>query len=82
MNSQDRTAQQLWVKESKAIVLRFLKEVWESGNLSLVDELVAQGHVHHLTTKDVHGPDGVKQLVSWLRGFLPDMEIRVEDLIA
>jgi hypothetical protein len=70
------------VEESKAIVLRFLQEVWGEGNLGMVDELVAQGHVHHLTTRDVHGPEGVRQLVSWFRSFLPDVRIRVKDLIA
>jgi len=70
------------VEENKAIVLRFLQEVWGEGNLNMVDELVAQGHVHHLTRRDVHGPDGVKNLVSWFRGFLPDVRIGVRDLLA
>jgi predicted ester cyclase len=69
-------------EEHKAIVLRFLQEVWGEGNLGMVDELVAQGHVHHLTKRDFHGPDGVKQLVSWFHSFLPDVKIRVKDLIA
>lgn len=70
------------VEEHKAIVLRFLQEVWGEGNLNMVDELVAKDHVHHLSRRDAHGPDGVKQLVSWFRSFLPDVKIRVKDWIA
>lgn len=69
------------IEENKAIVLRFLEEVWGKGDLSIVDEIVADEHVHHLTLRDVHGPQGVKQLVSGFREFLPDVQIIVKDLI-
>jgi len=69
------------VEENKAVVLRFLKDVWGMGDLSIVDEIVADDHVHHFATRDVRGPEGVKQLVSWLRSFLPDLQITIKDLI-
>jgi len=70
------------VEENKAIVRSFLHDVWGAGNLSLVDELVADDHVHHLTRRDVHGPEGVRQLVSGFRRFLPDFQATIKDLIA
>ena len=70
------------IGENKAIVLRFLEEVWEKGNLDIVDEIIADEHVHHITTRDLRGPEGVSQLVSWLRRFLPDLQITVNDLVA
>jgi predicted ester cyclase len=70
------------VEANKAIVARFIQDVWAEGRLSVVDELVAQDHVHHLTTRDAHGPDGVKKLVSWFRSFLPDVQIGIRELIA
>ncbi len=68
-------------EDNKAVVLRFIEDVWGKGNLNIVDELIANNHVHHLTRRDVHGPDGVKQLVSGFRAFLPDVEICIEALI-
>ena len=70
------------IEENKAIVLSFLQDVWAAGNLTIVDELVADDHVHHLTRRDLHGPEGVKQLVLWFRSFLPDLQISIRDLIA
>lgn len=70
------------IKENKAIVIRFLKEIWENGEIDVVDEIVAKDHVHHLSRSDRHGPDGVKQLVTWFRVFLPDLQIVINDLIA
>jgi steroid delta-isomerase-like uncharacterized protein len=70
------------VEENKAIVHRFLEEVWGQGNLSLVDKIVAEDHVHHFTSRDIHGPEGVKQLVSGFRTFMPDVQGTYKDMIA
>jgi len=70
------------VEDNKKIVLRFLEEVWGQGDLSIVDDMIAESHVHHLSRRDVHGPEGVRQLVSWLHTFLPDLQITIHDLIA
>jgi steroid delta-isomerase-like uncharacterized protein len=69
------------VEENKVIVLRFLEDVWGKGNLNIVEEIVADDHVHHLTRRDRHGPEGVKELVSGFRNFLPDLHIAINDLI-
>ncbi len=69
-------------EQNKALVVRFLKEVWEEGKLSVVDDLVAPEHVHHLATRDAHGPEGVKRLVSWFHSFLSGAKISILDVIA
>ena len=69
-------------EENKMIVRRFLEDVWGQGNLSLVDDMIAEDHVHHLTRRDVDSPEGVKQLVTWFRIFLPDLQIAVKDVVA
>ena len=69
------------VEENKIIVLRFLEDVWGRGNLNIVEEIVADDHVHHLARRDLHGSDGVKGLVLGFRNFLPDLQIMVNDLI-
>ncbi|MFC2031030.1 ester cyclase [Chloroflexota bacterium] len=70
------------VEENKAVVLSFINDVWGKKDLSLVDDMIADDHVHHFTSRDVHGPEGVKQLVTWAHNFLPDAQIAIKDLIA
>ena len=71
----------MMVRNNKALVRRFIREVWGQGNLDLVDELVATDHVHHLSRRDVRGPDGVMELVKWFRAFLPDLTIDIHNII-
>lgn len=67
--------------KNKAIVRRFLIEIWEQNNLSRLEEIIAETHVHHLTRRDAHGPEGVRQLVLRFRTFLSDVQITIHDLL-
>ncbi|MBK9295265.1 MAG: ester cyclase [Oligoflexia bacterium] len=66
---------------NKMIVLRFLTEVWEKGNLDSLGEMVADAHIHHLSRRDVHGPAGVRLLVAGFRAFLPEVEIAIHEIL-
>jgi predicted ester cyclase len=68
--------------ENKVIVRRFLEEVWNEGNLSVVDEVIDKRHVHHFIDGDVHGPEGVKRLVSYVRTALPDFHGTIDALLS
>ncbi len=70
------------VSENEAVVRRFMDEVWSDGNLAAIGELVAMDHVHHLGDDDLHGPDGVKGAVSWLRSAFPDLHFEIDDLVS
>jgi predicted ester cyclase len=72
-------------EENKTISRRLLEEVWNRGNLAVVDELVASDYVGH----DVHtpggafyGPDGLKEHFAVLRAAIPDAHIAIEDAVA
>ena len=71
------------VEENKAIMRRFW-DVWEEGNIELLDELLAPDYVNHnLAAPDLPpGPEGVKQIVSMFRSAMPDLEVVIEDMIA
>jgi steroid delta-isomerase-like uncharacterized protein len=71
-------------EENKAVVRRFLKEVFEGGNLELVDEIFAPDYVLHdpIVPDEVRGPEGMKQYVSMYRGAYPDTHFTIEDQIA
>jgi steroid delta-isomerase-like uncharacterized protein len=70
-------------EENKAVVRRFLEEIFEGGDLELVDELFAPDYVLHdpILPEEVRGPDGVKQYVSMYRTAYPDTNFTVEDQI-
>ena len=67
---------------NKVLVRRFFEELWNQGNLGVADELLAPEHLHHFPGEDIHGPDGVKQLVSGIRSAFPDFHMSTDDVIA
>ena len=71
-------------EENKTVIRRFLKEVFEGGNLELVDELFAPDYVLHdpAVPDEVRGPEGIKQYVSMYRSAFPDTHFTVEDQVA
>jgi steroid delta-isomerase-like uncharacterized protein len=70
--------------ENKAVFRRYFEEVLNTGNLDLVDELIARTYVSHYPTGYDFGggPEGVKQIVTAVRAGFPDVHFTIEDLIA
>ena len=70
-------------EESKATMRRYL-DVFEQGNIELLDELLAPDYVNRTpATPDLPtGPEGVKGVVSMFRSAMPDLRVAVEDMIA
>ena len=69
-------------EENKAIVRRFIG-LFESGDLSLVDDLIAAGYVGHNPFPDQKpGPEGIKELIGGMRATFPDLKITISDMIA
>ncbi len=70
------------IKDNKAIIRRYFDEVWNQGNMEVIDELVA---------RDVSGQDAaidetrtietVKEVVVLLRTAFPDASYTIYDLI-
>src|SRR5687767_7709992 len=70
---------------NKSIIRRIWKEVWQEGNLAVIDELIDANHVLHAYPEDLDygsGAEGFKRLVSTNRTNLPDAQLTIEDLIA
>jgi steroid delta-isomerase-like uncharacterized protein len=68
----------------KAIVRRLFEEVWNKGNLSLVDELFTPNYEHHDSSSPDfgRGPESEKKRATLYRTAFPDMHLKVEDIIA
>ncbi|MBD0283464.1 MAG: ester cyclase [Thermoleophilaceae bacterium] len=69
---------------NKRKVRLFVEAVWNEGRLELIDELVAADYVGRVPRIDraVHGPEGVRRLVSRGRRAHPDLYVKIEDQIA
>ena len=70
-------------QENKAIATRFLEEVINRGNLSVIDELSATNFVDHSAPPGVPPTiDGIKSFVTMFRAAFPDLHYTLEDSIA
>jgi predicted SnoaL-like aldol condensation-catalyzing enzyme len=69
---------------NKRKVRLFVEAVWNEGRLELIDELVAADYIGRFPPIDgaVHGPEGVRRLVSRGRSAYPDLYVKIEDQIA
>jgi steroid delta-isomerase-like uncharacterized protein len=63
---------------------RTFEEVFNQGNLALVDELVAPDFLNHEVPPGMNnrGPDSTRQVVTMLRTAFPDLHFTIEDLVA
>ena len=71
------------VEENKALVRRFLDEVYNKGNYAVADELVAPEYAsHNELSIEVLGPQGIKRAALLQRTAFPDIVTTIDDLVA
>lgn len=68
-------------EENKAIASRYLESI-NTGNLDIIDEVVASNYVGHVSGEETHGPEELKQSVGMYVEAFPDISFTVEDEIA
>jgi len=70
--------------ENKQVVRRLFKDFLSKGNLAVADQIIAANHVHHdpATTDFGLGPDGQKRTISLYRNAFPDLQFKVNEMIA
>ncbi|UCC75023.1 MAG: ester cyclase [Gemmatimonadota bacterium] len=70
-------------EQNKAIVRRFIEEVWNKGNLSVLDEVYTADYVYRGPGgQEIKGPEGFKQVVAMYRAAFPNLHCTVEDQVA
>jgi steroid delta-isomerase-like uncharacterized protein len=67
-----------------ALVARFYAEVWTGGRTAAAGRFVTADHVYHDPTLGPvpPGPAGIGQAVTTLRRGLPDLAVRLDDVVA
>lgn len=67
----------------KAILRRFVDEVFNGGNLDAIEQFIAPSYIRHDPglPMEVRGPDGVRQYIAMFRTAFPDLHLELEDLL-
>jgi len=96
MNEQDDraiSAEQIWAgkavpnseiaQKNVDLVRRFFEEVWNKGNLDLVDEFLSPGYEdHNLPPGAQRGHKGYKASVNMFRSAFPDIQFTLDQVLA
>jgi steroid delta-isomerase-like uncharacterized protein len=70
-------------EDNKALAQRWLEEVWNKGDLRLIDELIAPNYVLHDPTRPgLRGRAGIKESIAMFRTAFPDLHFTIEDQVA
>ena len=70
---------------NKTVSRRFFEEVWNKGNLAVLNEITAKDHVNSgpgTLPGLPAGPEGAKQLVAVYRNAFPDVHFTIDEQIA
>jgi len=70
------------IERNKAIVRRFIEEIFVGGSHDAVDELVDERMVAHTWPSTGHPRDDLKAAMDRVSGALADAEFTIDDLIA
>ena len=67
--------------DNMGLVRRFIEEVWNKGDLSVIDELVSEKYVGtEPVIGDVRGLAALREQVQTFRMAFPDLRITIEDV--
>jgi len=64
---------------NKAVVLRYVEEVWNEHDLDAIDGLVSPDYVNHAATTAEYRRGGAKLIWEWILSVFPDHRFEVED---
>ena len=67
---------------NKALMRRFIEEVWNKGNLDVADELFHPDHVSPSAPALPPGPEGTKMIATAFRNAFPDYHMTIEQMAA
>jgi steroid delta-isomerase-like uncharacterized protein len=70
-------------EQNKAVIRRFWEEVFNERKLTLIDEFFTTDSVYHgVAGQEVYGPEGLKQLLTMYQNAFPDIQVKIENLVA
>lgn len=68
--------------KNQAVVRRTIDELWNKGNLKVVDELFTSDHVNNDPVNMVRGADGLREVVKKYRAAFPDCRLDIDEIFS
>ena len=70
-------------EDNKAIARRYWEELWNTGNLASLDEILAPDYAaHDAAGRVVRGTETIKRTIPTWRAAFPDLHFALEDVFA
>lgn len=70
-------------RENKALLRRYVEQVWDNQNPAALDEFLSPAYVRHRSRgAEPLSRDGQKRLLTKFRAAFPDIRLTVEEVIA
>lgn len=65
------------------LIKRYFAEVWNNGDLNVLDEIIAPDYINHSPgmPNPMPGPDGLKPIVAAIRKAFPDLKYVIENIV-
>ncbi len=65
------------------LITRYFDEVWNKGNLDVLDEIIALNYINHTpgAPNPLPGPAGLKPIVAGMRKAFPDIKYVIENMV-
>ena len=67
---------------NKAVVLRYVEEVWNGHDLGAIDGLVSPDYDNHAASTEEYRHGGARQIWEWILSVFPDHHYDVEHIAA
>lgn len=69
-------------EQNKAVVLRYIEEVWNRHDLGAIDGLVSPEYVNHAASTEEYRHGGARRIWEWVLSVFPDHRFDVDDVAA
>ena len=66
---------------NETVLRRFIDEVINNGDFSVLDELVQPNYVYRSPDQELDGPEALEGLLAAYRIAFPDLNVRIDDLV-
>ncbi len=70
-------------KAHEQLITRYFEEVWNQGNLDVLDEIISLDYINHTPgmPNPIPGPLGLKPIIAGMRIAFPDLHYVIENMV-
>ncbi len=71
------------LNQNKTLITRYFEEVWNQGNIEVLDKIIAPNYINHSPgmPNPPPGPEGLKPIVIAIRQAFPNLKYVIENMV-